>query len=1750
MRREVLSGVVIVLIVLLAGVVYVSQYSEVISFSPNSFDLKSGLREDSSQREQGMGSDLVLTLDTTKKVYEVDEPIMLTDFDSFREFDNENTNFNLNEEPNERDDEDIRNAFLESAGILVEEDFGDKNENLFLENSEGREEPSVPELGHQGILILLYNLEEDLPVPNYDPQDLEDQYFSTTEHLSFPSWYDEVSYGRAWADGDVVGWYTVPKASAPVRMNLNGEDTFLFFYEGFSYDFEDGSSVELLKVNYDFDFPENSNLDFILTFPEEFGQEPVSENIRLGETKTYTVRGEIFDLELIDIGIPHEDNKIHQEMYAFRLADEELDMTNYNRVVLGRSVIGNCALGAGGEGYVQTNDGDVLMSFVQVCYGSIQPWHEPTFAFGTIIHEVGHNFGFFHANYLDCYENSFGENGYSCFNDEYGNTYDVMGGAQTSGGHFNSYYKERIGWLTEEEITLFDGQSYGKYQVTPLETPGGIKTVKLPTQYADNVNNVDSYIEFRREISYDGLQVQWNEEQRDIFVEGVFDGAIVLSGPWVIDPSPHPEFYDLEDAFNNAKEKADIVLREGESLKFPSGVLSVTTLDVSDESLEVFLSKDNPSLIFNKLSGNNQVSLTMKIQKQDRFDWEDYNVLLEEQSYVVPGNGELSLDTIFNSFRTIIGENGNYRILVEINDGFEILSKSVEFEIIDRTCGDGICAEGEVYCPSDCSSNRVFVASQWFTGDLGGLEGADNICQTTADNAELGGVWRAWISNSSENVTERLYHWDSHYLSVDRKIAYADNWNDLTDGTLREEISMNENENPENKNAWTATDFDGNFLGPNCEDWTNSEHGFGTIGDNSWTDFRWTTGQERFCSGSSGSLYCFEQPVEGICGDPDDVCNEGESVLCTDFDGYIGQNVCNAFCSGFEGCVSEDYCGDGVINGREICDDGNSRDDDFCNNECKLNGEFKAFVTSTKQSPDDIGGLSGADQICQNLADSVQELEGKEWIAWLSDSNIDARERFNVEGTKYEDYKFKNINGELLANNWSDLLDWRLDNPVKFDENNFGYDDTIEFVWTGTYQDGTAHEFNCNDWTDTSADGLIGRADSFFVGWTNTFETSCFLDYRLYCFEDVDTSFDDADADGVSDEFDNCLSVQNPGQVDIDADGIGSACDLQECGNEAIEGTEICDSDSQICTTLIGEYNGIEQCNLQCTGFDSCVSSEFCGDNIVNGDEECDDGNTMSFDGCSDECTLEGGILSQDLRVFVTGFGFTGNLGGLEGADNICQTAADNAGIGGGWNAWLSNDTTDAIDRIGLTSGNYILLDGTIVAYGTADLISDNGDGNYLQHNISMNESGDFISDSGFTWTSTKRDGTTRVDENLDHNCQNWYSDSTLGWQGLAVKRDSFWTESGAGWCGSPTRLYCFEQTTSCGDGIVGSIEECDDGNNLDGDGCSAQCTLEGGPIDTDGDFIPDNLDNCPNLPNPLQEDFDQDGVGDVCDDQTCGLNGQEIGEVCDGNSQICTTPEGYSGTQECNSQCTGFDSCVSSEFCGDGICQGNEDEASCAVDCETPITQDLKVFVSSTTHTGDLGGLEGADGICQGLADAESLGGTWKAWMSDDSESAADRIAHTLGDYKLLDGTIISNGWSDLISDNGDGNYLQNPINLFEDGSLASNKFVITGTRVSGETYVDTHCSGWTSASGFGRQGNTDKINNQWTQWFGGQCITAAHIYCFEQPSTQQSIEDDLNRVDDDAKRVIEGSERGVDLAPESEGFVGRFVEWFRNLF
>jgi len=59
------------------------------------------------------------------------------------------------------------------------------------------------------------------------------------------------------------------------------------------------------------------------------------------------------------------------------------------------------------------------------------------------------------------------------------------------------------------------------------------------------------------------------------------------------------------------------------------------------------------------------------------------------------------------------------------------------------------------------------------------------------------------------------------------------------------------------------------------------------------------------------------------------------------------------------------------------------------------------------------------------------------------------------------------------------------------------------------------------------------------------------------------------------------------------------------------------------------------------------------------------------------------------------------------------------------------------------------------------------------------------------------------------------------------------------------------------------------------GQGCSGA----GAGLDTDGDGVVDTEDNCPTVANADQADADEDGIGDVCDDDFVDVDGDGVGE-------------------------------------------------------------------------------------------------------------------------------------------------------------------------------------------------------------------------------------------------------------------------------
>jgi hypothetical protein len=155
-----------------------------------------------------------------------------------------------------------------------------------------------------------------------------------------------------------------------------------------------------------------------------------------------------------------------------------------------------------------------------------------------------------------------------------------------------------------------------------------------------------------------------------------------------------------------------------------------------------------------------------------------------------------------------------------------------------------------------------------------------------------------------------------------------------------------------------------------------------------------------------------------------------------------------------------------------------------------------------------------------------------------------------------------------------------------------------------------------------------------------------------------------------------------------------------------------------------------------------------------------------------------------------------------------------------------------------------------------------------------------------------------------------------------------------------------------------------------------------------------------------------------------------------------------------------------------------------------------LVVFVTSTRHTAALGGLEGADELCNATASAAALDGTFRAWLSTRDTAVSERLRQFEGPYVRTDGVRIADGWSDLV----DGS-LRAAISVDERGNAGSGD-VWTGTLGDGTPLLSDDCGGFTIGDSSGRAqcGNSTTTSSAWTQNLTPSCSLALRVYCFEQ--------------------------------------------------
>lgn len=162
------------------------------------------------------------------------------------------------------------------------------------------------------------------------------------------------------------------------------------------------------------------------------------------------------------------------------------------------------------------------------------------------------------------------------------------------------------------------------------------------------------------------------------------------------------------------------------------------------------------------------------------------------------------------------------------------------------------------------------------------------------------------------------------------------------------------------------------------------------------------------------------------------------------------------------------------------------------------------------------------------------------------------------------------------------------------------------------------------------------------------------------------------------------------------------------------------------------------------------------------------------------------------------------------------------------------------------------------------------------------------------------------------------------------------------------------------------------------------------------------------------------------------------------------------------------------------------------------------RIFASSSTHNGNLGGASGADTICQNLATAAGLSRSYEALVSTDSEDADDKLRFS-GAIYIVDTsdekTLVAGSGSELWGT--DSANLTARINVDEDGNtITTTNNTWTGTNSDGGNQVGRNCSNWSSSSvsidGF--YGNTDSFSATWVENNFEDCANTNRIYCVSQ--------------------------------------------------
>ncbi len=396
-------------------------------------------------------------------------------------------------------------------------------------------------------------------------------------------------------------------------------------------------------------------------------------------------------------------------------------------------------------------------------------------------------------------------------------------------------------------------------------------------------------------------------------------------------------------------------------------------------------------------------------------------------------------------------------------------------------------------------------------------------------------------------------------------------------------------------------------------------------------------------------------------------------------------------------------------------------------------------------------------------------------------------------------------------------------------------------------------------------------------------------------------------------------------------------CETAGCGDAVVDSGESCDD---------GNENDGDGCSA------SCALESVCGDGVTEGLEECDDGNNLPADGCSPLCTIES--VCGDGNVQSGEACDDGNTVNWDGCSSFCAPEVpitnllENHDFDDGLNNWSTWGKTNDTNIVSATFSEIdqeahvdILLDGdNVQMYQRPSTL--NGNAPHVFRFRGRNQNADRVQvrlqqhGSPFTQYITTPHPIVDLTTTMDSHAV--YFTTTPGLKTDARIMLSMGSFDTAGYDYYFDDVVFGELHVPCGNDIVEPqhLEQCDDGNNISGDGCSAACqseTLCGNGIIDSGEECDDGnateTDACRNDCTHATcgdgvvfvgvEDCDDGGSNSDsapdacrtdCSPASCGDGVHDTGEQCDDGNDV--------DSDGCRNNCT-------SPTCGDGILDPGE---------------------------------------------------------------------------------------------------------------------------------------------------------------------------------------------------------------------------------